>query len=100
MIRLGVGISRGTDILEIPLRQGRLVFRQGRRPCQRRSGSASAQKKRTGGGTEKRKIFPVTQSKKLLTVIHNPTSGFFSPIAALEQLNARPTSFARNCRKE
>ena len=76
VIRLCVRISRRADILEISLHQRRFVFRQRRRPC-RRSGSASAQKKRAGRDTEKRKIFPVTQWKKLLTVIHNPMQEYF-----------------------
>ena len=74
VIRLCVRISRGADILEIPLYQWRLVFRQ-RRPC--RSSSASAQKKRAERDTEKRKMFPFTQWKKLLTVIHNPMQEYF-----------------------
>jgi hypothetical protein len=78
VIRLCVRISRGADILEISLDQRRFVFRQGRRPCRpRRSGSASAQKKRADRDTAKRKIFPVMQWKQLLTVIHNHMQEYF-----------------------
>ena len=77
VIRLGVSVSRRADILEIPLHQRRFVFRQRRLPCRRRSSAASAQKKRDARETAKRKIFPITQWKKLLTVIHNPMQEYF-----------------------
>jgi hypothetical protein len=76
VIRLCVRISRRADILKISLHQRRLVFRQRRCPCRPRGGSASAQKKRADRDRAKRKIFPGTQWKKLLTVIHNPMQGY------------------------
>jgi hypothetical protein len=78
VIRLRVRVSRRADILEIPLHQWRFVFRQRRRPGRtRRSGLASAQKKRGEREAEKKKIFPVTHGEKLLTVIHNPMQEYF-----------------------
>jgi hypothetical protein len=61
MISFGVRVSRGADILELPLFERRLVFRQGRSFCECRRRAASAQKKGADGGAKQGKISPITQ---------------------------------------
>ena len=77
MIRLRMRVGRGADILEIALRQGLLVFRKRGRVGARRRGLARAQEERANGSGKKKKKAPVTQSRWLLTVIHNPMQEYF-----------------------
>jgi hypothetical protein len=78
MVRLRVGVSRGADILEIALRQGRLVSRKrGRVRARRRRGLARAQEERANANAKKKEKAPVTQSRWLLTVIHNHMQEYF-----------------------
>ena len=78
MVRFGVGVSRRPHVLEIVLRQRRLVFRKRGRVATSRRCFARAQAERANRGTEKKEKAPVTQSRWLLTVIHNPMQGVFS----------------------
>jgi hypothetical protein len=83
MVGLGMGVSRGADILEITLRQGRLIFRKrGGVSARRRRRLARAQEERANGSAKKKEKAPVTQLRWLLTVIHNHMQEYFSGLAA------------------
>jgi hypothetical protein len=77
MIRLRMRIRCRPHILKVALRQGRLVFGKGGRSGMSGRGLARAQNKRANRGTKKKEIRPVTQSRWLLTVIHNPMQEYF-----------------------
>ena len=77
MIRLCMRVGRRANILEIALGQRRLVLRKRGRVSARRRGLARAQEKRAKGGAGKEEIGPVTQSRWLLTVIHNHMQEYF-----------------------
>ena len=78
MVRLSMCVGCRADVLEIALRNRRLVFRKGARVATSRRCFARAQAERANRGTEKKEKAPVTQSRWLLTVIHNPVQGVFS----------------------
>src|SRR4051794_3529034 len=85
MIGLGMGEGRRPDILEIPFRQGRLVFGQRRGSGAGRRCLTRAQAKR---GAKKKEIAPITQWRWLLTVIHNHMQGSF--FGAANQISPPP----------
>ena len=79
MIRFGVGISRGPNMLEIVSGQRRFIRREGvsELGSALTGGEDNKGDNRERGGREKRS-FPVPQMnrRQLLTVIHNPASAF------------------------
>jgi hypothetical protein len=77
MVRVRVRVGRGPDILEIALRQRRFVFRKRGRVSSRRGGPARAQKEHAKSGAGEKEKGPVTQSRWLLTVIHNHMQEYF-----------------------
>jgi hypothetical protein len=77
MIRFGMRVSRRAHVLEIALYQRRFVSRQRSRVAMRRRALARAQAERANRGADKKDGAPVTQSRWLLTVIHNPMQEYF-----------------------
>ena len=84
MIRLCMRIGRCPDILEIPLYQGRLIFRERLSLGDLGGSSASAEEKGADNRTEKLEVLPINQSGKLLTVIHKVAQVvFFNELPSL-----------------
>src|SRR5438270_7634837 len=77
MVGLGVRVSRRAHVLEIALRQRRLIFRKRTDMGTSRRSLARAQAEGAKRGAEKKEMAPVTQSRWLLTIIHNHMQEYF-----------------------
>ena len=79
VIRFGMGIRSGVDILEIAPVQGRFISWQRSRGFARFAGREDKGANHRERGGEKKSNFRRSQfgSPELLTVIHNPPQGLF-----------------------